>query len=113
MTITAKPGFFYYEQDGEKMGEVSYLTEDHGQVFTLYHTYVDPSLRGQNIAKNLVDAVVEKARNENKKVRPACRYAAVLFRRFPDDYADVALPAAEGHNKDSSATWLDEVIKNC
>ena len=96
MAIIQKPGWFYYEKDGQRLGEVSYLKADHGQVLILNHTYVAPSLHGQNIARQLVDAVCDLARSENKKVQPDCRYAAVLFKRFKEEYADVAVPAGPG-----------------
>ncbi|USS92632.1 GNAT family N-acetyltransferase [Fructobacillus americanaquae] len=90
MTITAKPGAFYYEKDGLQLGEVTYFENQAENSLVLNHTFVDPSLRGQNIAHQLVDEVVKKARTEGKRVQPACRYAAVLFRRFRDEYQDVA-----------------------
>lgn len=99
MAIIQKPGWFYYEENGERLGEVSYLKEGHGTVLALNHTYVDPSLRGQNIAQQLVDAVCDLARSEGKKVKPDCRYAAVLFKRFKEKYGDVALEP--GDNADS------------
>lgn len=91
MAIIQKPGCFYYEKDGERLGEVSYLKAAHNQVLVLNHTYVDPSLRGQNIARQLVDAVCDLARSQGQKVQPDCRYAAALFKRYQEDYADVAL----------------------
>ncbi|GAO99414.1 GNAT family N-acetyltransferase [Fructobacillus ficulneus] len=93
MTIIAQPGAFYYQVDGQTRGEVTYKTDPNRPILVLDHTYVDPALRGQNIARQLVDAVVAQARMENKKIQPACRYAAVLFRRFADEYQDVALPS--------------------
>lgn len=99
MAIIQKPGWFYYEEEGERLGEVSYLKAGHGKVLVLNHTYVDPKLRGQNIARQLVDAVCDLARSEGKKVQPDCRYAAALFKRFKEDYEDVALEP--GQNADS------------
>ncbi|CAK1240668.1 GNAT family N-acetyltransferase [Fructobacillus cardui] len=89
MAITAKPGAFYYEKDGVQLGEVTYVENQAENSLVLNHTFVDPSLRGQNIARQLVDEVVNKARTEGKLVQPACRYAAVLFRSFRDEYQDV------------------------
>ncbi|MCD8505683.1 MAG: N-acetyltransferase [Alkalibacterium thalassium] len=34
------------------------------------HTFVDPSLRGQGVAEQLVDRVVEEMQKEQKKIKP-------------------------------------------
>ncbi|MBS9335513.1 N-acetyltransferase [Fructobacillus sp. M1-13] len=90
MTILKEENGFYYEEKGKRLGAVVYQGEEGGQVLALTSTYVDPNLRGQNIARQLVDAVCDLARSEGKKVRPDCRYAQVLFRRFESEYEDVA-----------------------
>lgn len=50
---------------------------------------MDPSLRGQGVAQQLVVAVVEEARRNGQKIRPICSYAVVFFQRFADQYQDV------------------------
>ncbi len=39
------------------------------------HTYVDSSLRGQGLAEKLLDAVAERARQEGMKLSGTCSYA--------------------------------------
>ena len=102
MAIVSAPGWFYYEENNKRLGEVSYLIEEKGQVLALNHTYVDPSMRGQNIAQQLVDAVCDLARSKDAKVKPDCRYAAVLFRRFDEKYADGAMEAGPHANSASN-----------
>ena len=45
------------------------------------HTFVDPSLRGQGVAEQLVDRVVEEMEKENKKIIASCPYVVELFKR--------------------------------
>ncbi len=59
-----------YQLDGEKV------------VFT--HTFVPPALRGRGIAEKLVRAALGWARDEKKRVVPACSYVAVFIERHPE-----------------------------
>ncbi|SIS48739.1 GNAT family N-acetyltransferase [Salimicrobium flavidum] len=52
------------------------------------HTYVGESLRGQGIGEQLVDAVVEHAREENRKIVAHCPYARDVL-TDNEDYEDV------------------------
>lgn len=57
------------------------------------HTYVDPVLRGQGVAEQMVDAAVAWARAQERRIIPACPYVRVLFDRKKAKYGDVrALP---------------------
>ena len=44
-------------------------------VFNIYHTFVDESLRGQGIASKLVDMAVEEIKSRGGKVQATCSYA--------------------------------------
>lgn len=52
-------------------------------------TYVSEELRGQGIAKLLLDKLVSFARQENLKIIPVCSYVVVQFERN-QEYQDVA-----------------------
>ena len=52
------------------------------------HTWVDNSLRGQGIARQLLDTLVDFAREKKLKIVPTCSYVDVMFRR-EKSYADV------------------------
>ncbi|MFT8316772.1 MAG: GNAT family N-acetyltransferase [Sporolactobacillus sp.] len=70
---------YYFEfEDGHLAGEVTYSFY-HPDVISLDHTYVDPALRGQHLAGQLVQAVVDKAKREGWKIIPACSYAKARF----------------------------------
>lgn len=74
--------------DGEKFaGECCF--EVRGKIWTLNHTFVDPSYGGQGIAKKLLDCVVENARKKGAKINPVCSYVVHEFEKNPELYADV------------------------
>ncbi|MCK8617937.1 N-acetyltransferase [Fructobacillus sp. M158] len=91
MAIQQKGNRFIYEVNGQVIGEAVFLPTEDQRVLALTKTFVEPAFRGQTIAQDLVDAVCDFARSKGAKVRPDCRYAAVLFRRFEEKYADVAV----------------------
>lgn len=67
--------------------EMSYVpTGDN--LLIIDHTYVSEELKGQGVAKLLLNEVVEYARNENLKIIPLCPYAAGQM-KDNEEYADV------------------------
>ncbi|MEW4369922.1 GNAT family N-acetyltransferase [Paenibacillus kandeliae] len=79
---------FFLKKDDQVIGEITYIPGPFHDTWTLNHTYVNPEFRGGKIAKGLLDQVVNAARAENKKIIPACSYAAVQFKR-DSSYNDV------------------------
>ncbi|WP_148227447.1 GNAT family N-acetyltransferase [Fulvimarina pelagi] len=69
--------------------ELTYRRRDADTV-VFDHTFVPPEERSKGIAAELVKAGVDWARAENLKVVPQCPYVAVMFRREPEKYTDVA-----------------------
>jgi predicted GNAT family acetyltransferase len=73
-------GVFHLEKDGKRVGELSYR-RDTATTVTIDHTGVAVNLRGQGLARRLLDAAVEWARATHTKIVPACSYAAAHFSR--------------------------------
>lgn len=71
---------FYIGEDTDFQAEITFVPQ--ADTLVIDHTFVDPSLRGQGIAKQLVDRVVAYARTENKKILPLCSYARVVMERY-------------------------------
>lgn len=71
-----KGRIFLEDENGKTIAEALFPGDE---VWDFNRTFVDESLRGQGIAGKLVDVVVEKARKENKKIRPVCSYAVKAF----------------------------------
>ena len=50
MEFTKEPGRLFHETDGELDAEILFPEINDGQTWSIDHTYVNPSLRGQGIA---------------------------------------------------------------
>ncbi|KRM86492.1 GNAT family N-acetyltransferase [Lacticaseibacillus thailandensis] len=89
--------YFLTDDQGHLTAEVTYTSIDEGHALSIDHTFVDPSLRGQGIAGQLVRRVVDHARHHDLKIEPLCTFARAEFQRRPE-YADVLRhTAAERH----------------
>ncbi|WP_180133867.1 MULTISPECIES: GNAT family N-acetyltransferase [unclassified Acinetobacter] len=75
-----KGEFFQLNAEGERLAEMSYLWRDEHSIVA-NHTWVDDSLRGQGVARVLLDHLVEFAREKHLKIIPTCSYVDVMFRR--------------------------------
>jgi uncharacterized protein len=73
-------GAFVIERDGKRIAEQVYerLGASH---INIVHTHVDAELRGQGIARKLLDAVVAWARATGTRVSASCPYAKKEFER--------------------------------
>lgn len=80
-----KGRIFLNDERGNMIAEVVFNGEEE---WHLVRTFVDSSLRGQGVAAKLVQAVVEKARAEGKKIVPVCPYAVSEFEK-KTEYHDV------------------------
>ncbi|WP_345940875.1 GNAT family N-acetyltransferase [Granulicatella sp. zg-84] len=87
MEFVKKGNSFVYEVDGQLLGEITYaFVKDN--VIDVNHTYVSETLRGQGIAKKLVDTVVAYAKEEQLKIIPTCPYVVALFEK-DDVYQEI------------------------
>lgn len=77
---TSSRGAFVIERDGRRIAEMTY-TRSNPSLVVVDHTFVDPSLRGQGVARQLQDAMVAWARANHTKVVPVCSYVKVQFDR--------------------------------
>ena len=83
---TAHDGVFFIMRGTDRVGELTYRML--GGAAVVDHTWVSPQLRGARLAPMLVEAVVQWARSENRKISPACSYVRSVMDRTPA-YADV------------------------
>ncbi len=64
----------YIKNDNDKViAEINFKKE--GDVYDIYHTFVDESLRGKGIAFRLVKEAVNYIKKKNGKVTASCSYA--------------------------------------
>ncbi|GHD68545.1 GNAT family N-acetyltransferase [Jeongeupia chitinilytica] len=73
---------------GKIVAEMTYspLGEDR---LIIDHTDVDQAYGGQGIGYQLVDAAVAHARANGMKILPLCPFAASVFKKKGEEYADV------------------------
>ncbi len=81
--------FYITDKNGEKIAHITYQIES-DEVIIANSTFVDPSLRGQGVAKLLLDRLANHARENNLKIRPLCSYVVKAFERY-DEYSDIKL----------------------
>ncbi|WP_159886103.1 GNAT family N-acetyltransferase [Paenibacillus puerhi] len=70
-----------------KVGEVTYRLVD-ADTWVIDHTQVDPAYQGRGLGRQLLDLVVDEAREKGRKIIPSCSYALSVFQEHPE-YADV------------------------
>ncbi len=64
----------YLKDDNDKVvAELNFKKE--GDVYNIYHTFVDESLRGKGIASTLVKEAVNYIKEKHCKVIASCSYA--------------------------------------
>ena len=77
---------FRLEQDGKMLAEITWTML--GDVMAVDHTFVSPDLRGQGVAKKLLDRAAAYAREKEYKMEPICSYVVTAFERY-EDYNDI------------------------
>ena len=78
-----KKGAFYIEENGEWLAELTYFKSGENEI-TIDHTEVDETLEGQGIGKQLVEASVKHARENNLKIVAQCPFAKKVIDEKPD-----------------------------
>jgi uncharacterized protein len=75
-------GVFFIERDGARVAEMTYQRMGDSRIL-IDHTEVDVGLRGQGIARRLLDAAISWARQTSTKVGATCSYATAQFTADP------------------------------
>ncbi len=81
-------GHYQLLADATRIGEMTYLRTAQDRIL-VNHTFVDPSRRGQGLARRLVDRVVADMRETEGKISPSCVYLRRVFENDPEEFADV------------------------
>ena len=80
--ITESDRIYADDADGKLIAEVTFPTKC--GVSTIDHTFVDESLRGQNVASTLVKLAVEKILSDGNRIAATCPYAVKWLHRHPE-----------------------------
>lgn len=81
--------FYLGQSDSDNVARITWV-QGGENIIVVNHTFVDPSLRGQNVAGQLLAEVVKMARAENLKIVPTCSYVVAKMTRT-DEYKDILL----------------------
>lgn len=63
------------DENGRVLAEITFPEHEPG-IYTIDHTYVSDTLRGQGVASDLVQMAVDQIREQGGEVRATCSYAA-------------------------------------
>ena len=89
LTIKQSDKSFYIgDSEKEPLAEMTfvYAGED---IIIIDHTSVSDELRGQNIGKQLLERLVEFAKEKKKKVMPLCPFAKKEMMRNKEEYEEI------------------------
>ena len=79
--------FYIGDNEENAVAYIKYRQKD-AHTIIANSTFVDPSLRGKQIAKKLLDRLALFAREEHLKIEPTCSYVVKAFERY-SEYEDV------------------------
>lgn len=88
--------FYIGEDESNALAKITFIYKDNNLV--IEHTIVSDALKGQGVARTLVDAVVAFAKEENLKIIPVCDYAKKVLTQdetYRDVLADEVLLATD------------------
>lgn len=82
-----EPGrIFVQDQAGRLLAQISFPTIADG-LANFTSTFVDPSLRGQGIGDQLVQAAIAKVKEHGMKAVVTCSYVRAWFNKHPGEAA--------------------------
>jgi predicted GNAT family acetyltransferase len=87
-TIIETNGIYIKDDTGNIIAEIDFPATDSNTV-DINHTFVDSSLRGQNMASKLVAQAVDTIRQSGRKATVTCSYARLWFERHPKEVQDI------------------------
>jgi len=79
--ITIKEGnnkFYVGDSESNSKAEITYINSGEDTII-INHTFVSNELRGQKLGHQLMQKVIDFARQENKKIIPQCSFAEKEF----------------------------------
>ena len=86
ITLMESKDGFEYIQDGDSKAQITWSQE--GDAMVMNSTHVSSELRGQGIAKKLLDASADYARKNGYKMKAVCPYVVESFGKS-SEYNDV------------------------
>lgn len=76
------------DEKGELMCEATFNFKENGEI-DIDHTYVNPILRGQGVAGEMMVVVANYLREKGLKTTATCSYANIWLKRHKELYPDI------------------------
>ena len=73
---------YMQDDNGNVIASLTFPETEEG-VFTIDHTFVDESLRGQGVASQLMQAAVDEIARRGGKIEATCSYAIKWLEKNP------------------------------
>lgn len=83
--IKEKERIYCLDTNGKIIAEITFPEVEIG-VFEINHTFVDESLRGKGIAKELVKMALQEIKDKNGEVRATCSYAKEILKKEQSNF---------------------------
>ena len=80
-------GAFFMNDGDQRVAEM--VISIAGENLTVYHTEVSETLKGKGVSGQLLEKMVNYAREHSLKVIPLCPYVNLQFRRHAEQYNDI------------------------
>jgi predicted GNAT family acetyltransferase len=84
MEFLVEPGRLWHETDGVVDAQILFPAINDGKTWSIDSAVVAPDLRGQGIASEMLDQVVQMAKAEGVTLRPICSFARTKFFVTPE-----------------------------
>ncbi|NLP17078.1 MAG: N-acetyltransferase [Clostridiales bacterium] len=79
---------FSISNENDLMAEVTFVSTGDNEV-NINRTYVNPALRGQGIAGDMLELVAKHLREKGIKATASCSYANTWLKRNREKYSDI------------------------
>ncbi len=86
--VSGRTGKFIALEDNDEVADIAWLVNDKGN-YVIDHTWVSDIMNGKGLGLKLVQAIIDMAREEGKKVIPGCQFAKTMFERHKEEFSDV------------------------
>lgn len=80
---SATKGFALAEDKGTTAGKMTFSIPS-SDFIIIDHTEVEQEFKGQGVGKQMLDRLVEMAREKEIKILPLCPFASAMFKKHKD-----------------------------
>jgi predicted GNAT family acetyltransferase len=82
--VSAAAAITLSDDSGTTLARIDFPALESGTAVNITRTFVDPSLRGEGVADQLMQAVCQQMQAAGKQIQPTCSYAVSWFEQHPE-----------------------------